>query len=168
MPKEEAIENLASGMKNVLKSIPGDSKLIMENSAGGGHRIGSTAEDLRMLLEKIGSDRVKVCFDTAHAFEAGIIDAYTPERIEKLFDEWEREVSAENIVAVHANDSKTAFNSHNDRHENIGAGYIGLEGFRNLAKERRILEKPWILEVPGFDGEGPDKKNIETLKSCFL
>ena len=87
------------------------------------------------------------------------------ENIKKLFDEWDREVGIENFAALHINDSKTAYNSHNDRHENLGEGYIGLEGFKNLAKEKRINHLPWILEVPGFDGLGPDKKNIELLKS---
>jgi len=166
-PKDEAIENVAQGMRNILKSIPGETRLIMENNAGGGHRIGSTASDMAILLEKVGSERVKVCFDTAHAYEAGTIEEYSPPHIKRLLDEWDREVGVENILVIHANDSKTAYNSHNDRHENIGAGYIGIDGFRTLAKEKRLADKPWILEVPGFDGGGPDKKNIEILKSCF-
>ena len=68
---------------------------------------------------------------------------------------------------MHVNDSKTIFNSHHDRHENIGEGYIGLEGFKNFAKEKRTWDKDWLLEVPGFDNMGPDQKNIEILKSLF-
>jgi deoxyribonuclease-4 len=96
-----------------------------------------------------------------------MIDAYTPAKIEKLFDEWDKEVGIENIVALHVNDSKTAYDSHHDRHENIGEGYIGLAGFKNLAKEKRLAHTAWLLEVPGFDDEGPDKKNVDILKSLF-
>ncbi|KKT90933.1 MAG: putative endonuclease 4, partial [Candidatus Jorgensenbacteria bacterium GW2011_GWA2_45_13] len=60
-----------------------------------------------------------------------------------------------------------AYASHHDRHENIGEGYIGLDGFKALAKEKRLWNKTWLLEVPGFEGEGPDKKNIDIVRSLF-
>lgn len=166
-PKDVAIRHVASGVKAVLKNSPGNSKIILENSAGGGQKLGSSAKEVGEILNFLDSNRVKVCFDTAHAFEAGIIEGYSKENIKKLFDEWDREVGLENLSALHVNDSKTVFNSHHDRHENIGQGYIGLEGFKNLAQEKRINQIPWLLEVPGFDGEGPDKKNVDLLKSLF-
>ncbi len=166
-PKDVAIKHVASGVKAVLKNSPGISKIILENSAGGGQKLGSCAKEVGEILNLIGSNRVKVCFDTAHAFEAGIIEGYSKENIKKLFDEWDREVGLENLSALHVNDSKTVFNSHHDRHENIGQGYIGLKGFKSLAQEKRINQIPWLLEVPGFDGEGPDKENIDLLKSLF-
>ncbi len=166
-PKEEAIKHLVQGVKEVLKKVPGQAKIILENSAGGGQKLGSNAQEVGEILKQINSERAKVCFDTAHAFEAGIIESYTPQNIEKLFDEWDREVGMENFTALHINDSKTAFNSHSDRHENLGEGYIGLSGFKNLTQEKRINNLPWILEVPGFDGLGPDKKNVELLKKCM-
>jgi len=167
LPREQVIDRIAFGMNEALEQAPGEAKLIMENSAGGGHRVGSTAKDLGELLEKLGSERVQICFDTAHAFEAGVIEAYTSKNIKALLREWDEKVGFRNVAVIHANDSKTPYNSHNDRHENIGEGFIGIEGFRNLAKENKLRDKPWILEVPGFDGEGPDRKNVELLKSCF-
>ena len=71
------------------------------------------------------------------------------------------------IYEIHANDSKTAFGSRHDRHDNIGEGHIGIAGFQNLAGEKRLHNIPWILETPGFDEQGPDRKNIETLRVCF-
>ena len=165
--KEEAIKRVVEGGKKILKNVPGDAQLILENSSAGGVKLGSTPEEIGEILKKIDSPRAKVCFDTAHAFEAGVIQYDSPGEIKKTFDIWNREVGLKNIVAIHANDSKTEFGSHNDRHENIGEGYIGLEGFKNLAKEKRLHDKPWILEVPGFEKTGLDKKNIEILKSCF-
>lgn len=168
LPKEDAFRMAVVGMKAVLKATPGGkSRLVIENAAGGGQKIGANAKDIGAIMRAVRSKRVKVCFDTAHAFEAGLIDAYTTSKTKKLFDEWSKEVGMENIVALHVNDSKTAFNSHHDRHENIGEGYIGLAGFNVLAKEKRLHDKAWLLEVPGFTGEGPDRKNIEILKSCF-
>lgn len=167
LPKAEAFRMAVVGMKAVLKAVPGKVQLVIENAAGGGQKIGANAADIGAIMRAVGSKRVRVCYDTAHAFEAGLIDEYTPTKTKKLFDEWGKEVGMENIVALHVNDSKTVFNSHHDRHENIGKGYIGLNGFKVLAQEKRLRDKAWLLEVPGFKGEGPDKKNIEILKGCF-
>jgi len=165
--REEGLKKEVVAMKEVLEHIPGKSFLIMENSAGGGDKIGSNIEEIKYLYEHVNSNRVKMCFDTAHAFEAGLIGDYTKENVKKFFDTWEKEIGLEHMVALHINDSKTVYESHHDRHENIGEGYIGIEGFRMLAKQRRLFDKAWLLEVPGFDDEGPDKKNVEILHSLF-
>jgi AP endonuclease-1 len=96
-----------------------------------------------------------------------LIESYTSRLIKKFFDEFDNLIGLEHLSVLHANDSKTPYNSHHDLHENIGNGYIGLEGFKNLASDKRVRNKPWILEVPGFEHLGPDKKNIELLNSCF-
>lgn len=166
LPKEKALAKVVEAIRLVLKSAPG-ADLIIENTAGGGQKIGSNAEEIGRVIKEVSSPRLKVCFDTAHAYEAGIIDGYTKDNIKKLLNEWNEKVGLDKIIALHVNDSKTKFNSHHDRHENIGEGYIGLEGFKNLAKEKRLYDKAWILEVPGFDGNGPDKKNIDILRNCF-
>lgn len=166
-PRNEAVKNVSEGIKEVLSKVPGKTQLIVENSAGGGQKIGSNAVEIKLILEEAGSDRVKVCFDTAHAYEAGIINDYTPENIKNLFDGWDKEIGMENIVVFHINDSKTPFNSNNDKHENIGAGFIGIRGFANLAKDGRLSGKPWILEVPGFQGGGPDERCVNILKDLF-
>ncbi len=155
-------------MQEVLAQVPGDTWLVMENSSGGGGKLGSTASDLGTIKRLVNSPRVKVCFDTAHAFEAGVLaENVTPENVKKVFDEWDREISLKDLVALHVNDSKTLHNSHTDRHENLGHGHIGLKGFRALAAEKRLHHAAWILEVPGFDNEGPDKENVDILKKCF-
>ena len=68
-------------------------------------------------------------------------------------------------MAVHANDSKTDLGSGKDRHENIGQGYIGDNGFRNILNQELFKEIPFILEVPGVEGNGPDLANINRLKN---
>lgn len=166
MGKDAAIKKAAEAMKKVLKNTPGKTRLIIENTAGGGQKIGATIDEIAALIKLVKSPRVKVCIDTAHAFEAGALD-YSADGIKKFLDECDEKIGLANIAALHLNDSKTFFNSHNDRHENIGEGEIGLAGFKRLAKDERLWDKDWLLEVPGFADEGPDAKNIAILKSLF-
>ena len=164
---EEAEGQVVAAMKMAMKGSAGRSALVIENASGGGGKVGATPEEIGRIMEAIDSARVKVCLDTAHAFEAGLIAKYDGENVERFAEEWRRQIGFENIVALHANDSKTPFDSKSDRHENIGQGHIGLAGFKALARNKHFREKPWILEVPGFTGDGPDKKNVDILKKCF-
>ncbi|MFA5173073.1 MAG: deoxyribonuclease IV [Candidatus Paceibacterota bacterium] len=163
MAKEKGIDFIVSGIKEVLKNVKGKSKLILENDAGGGGKVGGL-EEISAIIKKVKSARVQVCFDTAHAFESGMIKEYSPVEIKTFFSVWDKKIGLEKIALIHANDSKTAADSHHDRHENIGEGKIGLSGFKNLAQVSHFRNIPWILEVPGFDNLGPDKKNIGILR----
>ncbi len=78
--------------------------------------------------------------------------------------EFEDEVGVEQLVAVHANDSKVELGSGRDRHENIGEGHIGIEGFRRIMSHRSFQNAPFLLEVPGLDNKGPDEANVNILK----
>lgn len=167
MPKEAAIKYTVSGMEEILKRASGESWLIMENSAGGGGKLGGSLEEVGEIFQRVGSGRVKFCYDTAHGFEAGIVNEYSAESVKYLVKKIDEEIDIENLVVLHANDSKTTAGSNHDKHANIGEGYIGLDGFKNLAKEKLLRDISWLLEVPGFDDAGPDKKNIEILKGCF-
>lgn len=165
---ENGIKNLAAGIREVLKKVPGDARLLLENSAGGGNKLGKSIEELTEIFTAVGSKRARFCFDTAHAFEAGMIKYDSKESVKDFFNLWEKKIGVENIEVLHANDSKTDFDSHNDRHENIGKGMIGQKGFANLASEKRLREKVWLLEVPGLDDQGPDRENIEKLMAFFV
>jgi apurinic endonuclease APN1 len=165
--RKAALLRAAAAMKQVLKKVAGPAQLIMENS-GSVKKIGGSFDDLAFLFKEVADPRVKICIDTAHALESGMIESYTADNIKAFFDMWEQRVGLEHIVAMHANDSKTPYNSQNDKHENIGEGFIGFEGFRALAREKRIAHTVWFLEVPGFDEQGPDKENVDRLKSCFV
>ncbi len=168
MPKEQALKIVVEQLKQVLRKASGNTQLIIENAAGGGAKIGATFDEIGLIMKQVDSSRVKVCIDTAHAFESGLIEHYTSEEVRQFFHMVEKHVGMENVVALHVNDSKTVFNSKHDRHENLGEGYIGLAAFQTLAKEKSLHNKAWLLEVPGFDGQGPDKKNLDILKKCFL
>jgi deoxyribonuclease-4 len=134
MPKDKAMAQAVKAIQQVLKQVPGKAELVIENAAGGGDKLGANPEDIGSMLRAIGSGRMKVCIDTAHSFEAGSIEKYEPKQLKEFLDRWDKEVGIKNVVALHANDSKTAFNSRHDRHENIGEGFIGLQGFKNLGK----------------------------------
>lgn len=163
-PYDEALKQVVKGMKEVLKNVPGKTQLIMENCAGGGTKIGTNAREIGGLLKAVKSSRVKVCLDTAHSFESGEIMEYTKGNVKTFLDVYDEYVGLDAIACFHINDSKTLAGSFHDRHENIGEGHIGLEGFKNLAADKRMKNLPWIMEVPGFDDEGPDKRNVEILK----
>ena len=80
-------------------------------------------------------------------------------------EEFDREIGLSKLVAVHANDAKVEFGSGVDRHENIGEGYIGTEGFEVIMGHPAFRDVPFILEVPGIDKKGPDKENMDRIKA---
>jgi len=138
--------------------------LILENAAGMGGAIGSKFVELGTIILESGSDRVKVCIDVQHAFAAGH-DVKTRPGLDRMLDEFERGVGLNRLVAIHANDSKCPLGGGIDRHANIGDGHIGRDGFENLLSHPALAEVPFLLEVPGVDDHGPDKENVEILKS---
>ena len=79
-------------------------------------------------------------------------------------EEFDKEIGLSKLVVMHANDSKTPFASGVDRHENIGQGYMGLEGFETIIHHQAFRDLPFLLEVPGIEKKGPDKENVEILK----
>src|SRR3989344_5087095 len=161
--KQPALERSVEGIKTVLKMAPGKARLLIENSAST-KKVGSDLSEIKYLLDGAKDKRVKVCIDTAHSFEAGLVKEYSPAEIDRLLSEIEQIFGLDNLVVLHINDSRTAQGSNHDQHDNIGEGQIGLTGFKNLAKEKRLWDKPWLLEVPGFDEMGPDRRNVEILK----
>jgi deoxyribonuclease-4 len=164
MGLDAVFDQICAACKDVLDATPGDTQLILENSAGSGGTIGSRFADLGRIIRTVGSPRIKVCVDTQHSFAAGY-DLSSAEGLELAMTEFEQEVGFENLVAVHANDSKVELGSGRDRHENIGDGLIGREGFRRIIAHRGFKDAPFLLEVPGMDGKGPDQANVDLLKA---
>jgi deoxyribonuclease-4 len=160
---DAVFEQICRACQDVLQATPSDTLLILENSAGAGGTIGSRFYDLGRILREVGNPRVKVCLDTQHCYAAGY-DVATAEGLELAMTEFENEIGFDQRVAVHANDSKVGLGSGRDRHENIGEGNIGLEGFRRILAHRAFREVPFLLEVPGYDNKGPDQPNVDVLK----
>ena len=161
---EVCLPTIVGHLKRVMeRADPARARLLIENNAGMAGCVGARFEEIRKLLDEVGDPRVAACFDTCHAFASGY-DERTPETARATLDEWDRVVGLDVLEAVHCNDSQTGLGSNRDRHANIGLGEIGEEGFRALLHEPRLSGKPFILEVPGFDGRGPDAANLEILR----
>jgi deoxyribonuclease-4 len=159
---EDRLPTITEHLKRVLeRADPQTSRLLIENNAGTGGSVGARFEELRAMMDALGDPRVGACFDTCHAFASGY-DERTPEAAEATLEEWERVVGK--LEVVHCNDSQAGLGSNRDRHANIGQGEIGAEGFRALLHHPRLASVPFILEVPGFDGKGPDAANMEILR----
>lgn len=163
------LPQLVNGLKIALSKMSPESPFIIENTAGGGGTIGRTLEEINLITDQISSDypEVKICIDTCHAFAAGI-PIHTEEGLNQFVEEFKRRFGLDRLACIHLNDSKNPFNSNKDRHENIGDGFIGNEAFARIFHHPDLQEVPFILEVPGIDGNGPDQINrirVEKLAS---
>jgi deoxyribonuclease-4 len=161
---EAVLSQVVAAVCRILEGSPGDTRLILENSAGMGASVGSRLSELGVIMrEARHGGRVKVCFDTQHAFAAGY-DVATARGLEATLAEFDEQVGLANLVAVHANDSKIPLGGGVDRHENIGEGLIGREGFKVIMGHNAFRDIPFLLEVPGFEKKGPDKENLDILR----
>lgn len=160
---EAALPRIHACLAQVLESDT-DAEVILENSAGAGATIGGTFDELGQIIQACGNHpRLKVCLDTAHAFTSGY-DLRTPEQWNELMQRFDETIGLDRLSVMHFNDSKYDIDTYKDRHENIGDGYIGLEAFRSVVNDSRLQDIAGILEVPGIEGNGPDKENIDRLK----
>ncbi len=160
---EAVLPQTVDAIKTVLDASPDGPCLAVENMAGMGQHIGAKFDELGGILKAVDSPRLKICLDTQHAFAAGY-DLTNPHGIKAMLDELDAGPGSANVVAVHANDSKRVCGSGVDRHDNIGDGFIGEEGFAAIMGDPAFAEVPFFLEVPGFEGKGPDQRNIDILK----
>jgi deoxyribonuclease-4 len=160
---EAVFPRTVDAIRRLLDATPPDAWLIMENSAGMGGSVGARFTELGAIIREVGGHRLKVCLDTQHAFAMGY-ELTTEEGLAAAVAEFDREIGLDNLVAVHANDSKIPLAGVRDRHENIGEGYIGRDGFRRIMAHPALAEVPFVIEVPGFSNLGPDKENLDILK----
>ena len=119
--------------------------VLLETMAGKGSEIGGRFEELKAILDAVGSDRVGVCLDTCHVYDGGY-DIVND--LDGVLAEFDRVVGLERLKALHLNDSKNPFASHKDRHECLGQGSLGLETFRAIVNHPKLKDKPMILETP--------------------
>jgi deoxyribonuclease IV len=139
-------------------------RVLLENTAGAGGTMGVDFEQIAAMIDAVGDDpRVGICLDTCHLFAAGF-DLRTSDGLDGAVRTLDDTCGLERLVMLHLNDSMTPLGSNRDRHDNIGEGHIGRDGFRHIVNHPAFAELPGILEVPGFDGNGPDARNIAILK----
>ncbi len=164
--EDQAIEAVSQGIQQALQKVRNDVVLLLENTAGQGSEIGSTFEQLSAILERVDDhQRVGVCLDTAHSFEAGY-DLSRKEGIERTLESFDKLVGLKRIHLLHLNDSKTPLGSKKDRHWHIGKGLIGLEGFRYLINHPLLKHLPGIMETPRKDTV-EDIRNMKAIRSLI-
>ena len=159
--REGGIERNAEAIAEALAAVPGQTRILLELTAGAGTSVGGTFEELRSIIAGIPEphrSRVGVCFDTCHAWVAGYDLAGDFEGVWIRADDT---FGVHRVELFHLNDARTLFGSRLDRHANIGEGTIGLEPFRRIMKEDRFRSVPKILETPkGDDGVTADRMNL--------
>ena len=137
--------------------------LLLETGAGGKGSVGSSPEELGRLLAEL-PETAGVCLDTAHMFAAGY-PIHTREGRDRFLAEVDHRVSLARVGLVHLNDSRSPLGSRRDRHENVGEGAIGAEGLALWVRHPGLRAVPFVLETPGFDDQGPDRKNLRMAKA---
>lgn len=119
--------------------------VLLETMAGKGSEIGGRFEEIRDILQAVGSDQVGVCLDTCHVYDGGY-DIVGD--LDGVLAEFDRVIGLDRLKALHVNDSKNPFASHKDRHACLGEGSLGLETFRQIVNHPVLKDKPMILETP--------------------
>ena len=150
---QAGIDYIAAALKNALRhDYP--VTVLLETMAGKGSEIGGRFEELRDILDAVGSENVGVCLDTCHVYDGGY-DIVND--LNGVLAEFDRVIGLDRLHALHLNDSKNPFASHKDRHECLGKGSLGLETFRRIVNHPQLKDKPMILEtpneLPGYAGE---------------
>ena len=141
---EAGIDYIAQALKKALE--PGyPVTVLLEAMAGKGSEVGGRFEELKAIIDAVGSDHVGVCLDTCHIYDAGY-DIVND--LDGVLAEFDRVVGLDRLKALHINDSKNPFASHKDRHECIGQGSLGVSTFANIINHPILKDKPMILETP--------------------
>ena len=165
---EDGLERFVRNLDSAISlSETGTVRVLIETTAGQGTNLGSKFEEISFILsESHYRDRLGVCFDTSHAFAAGY-DLRTPETYEETFSLFDQIIGVKRLKFFHLNDSKRPLGSRVDRHEHIGKGEIGLQGFRLLLNDPRFQDHPMVLETPKGKDLKEDKKNLRVLRSLI-
>ena len=159
---ETGIE-LIAGLLNEILTPEISTTVLLETMSGKGSEVGGTFEELRAIIDKVSlSDKLGVCLDTCHVYDAGY-DIVGD--LDGVLNEFDRIIGLDRLKAIHINDSKNPYGSHKDRHEVIGGGSIGTESFSRIINHPRLRHLPFFLEtpneIPGYAEE------ISLLKSLY-
>ena len=159
--EKEAVKMVIDGIKKILDGYKGSCKFLVEISAGTGMIIGDDFKEIAQIIKGVKKP-IGVCFDTCHAFASGY-NLRTRAAVKKTFKEFDKSIGIGKLKLIHANDSKTDLGSHRDRHEHIGKGKIGLEGFWQILHEPKLKNVNILIETPK-ESEKSDVNNIKLLK----
>ncbi len=158
----QGLRMVIDGLKQALDTNTYQTKLLIENSAGQGYTIGGKFERLSEILDKVGNSELGVCLDTAHLFASGY-DISNEGAVINIIDKFSSIVGLHRLKLLHGNDSKVGLGERKDRHEHIGKGKIGIEGFRAIVNEPRLKDIDIIIETP-LEKVADDIENLKRLK----
>ena len=148
-------------MLNRILSPDQETIVLLETMAGKGSEIGRTFEELKAIIDGVEvKEKLGVCWDTCHLYDAGYDLVNDLDGVIEKFDEV---IGLDKLYAIHINDSKNPFNSHKDRHEKIGQGSLGVEAFERIINHPKLRHLPFYLETPQEEDEGY-RQEIELLK----
>lgn len=135
--------------------------VLLETMAGKGSEIGRSFDEIKQIIDGVKlNSKLGVCLDTCHVYDAGY-DIL--QKLDDVLDEFDNVIGLDRLKAIHINDTKNPFESHKDRHEKIGEGYLGSGAFENIINNERLKDLPFYLETPNeLDGY---EKEIAYLKS---
>ena len=160
---EVGFERIINACNVSLSKVKNNVMLLLENTAGTKNSMGSSFEDIQHIVDRISErERVGVCFDTCHGFAAGY-DLRNTEAVQKTLESFDKILGIRLLKAIHINDSKGKLSSHIDRHEHIGMGFIGNEGFKAILHHQSLKDLPFILETP-IDNRRDDVGNLRKVR----
>lgn len=160
---EKGIELIADMLNSLLKEEQ-TTTVLLETMAGKGTEVGRNFEEIQSIIERVNlSHKVGVCLDTCHVYDAGY-DIVND--IDGVINEFDKIIGINKLKAIHLNDSKNPFESHKDRHEKIGEGYIGIEAITRIINHPKLKHLPFFLETPNeLSGYA---KEIEILRNNYI
>lgn len=154
---ERGIERVVDALDHVNAVFDETPVILLENTSGKRNDVGSTFKELGVIIARAESERIGVCLDTCHAYTRGY-DVATRDGLGEMLNEIDRHVGLERLHLVHLNDSRDPLGSRLDRHEHIGLGEIGEDGFR-VIMHSRLREVPMVMETPA-DERRTDRDNM--------
>jgi deoxyribonuclease-4 len=159
---ETGITQIANALNQLLKPEM-NTTVLLETMAGKGSEVGGTFEELAEIIARVECrEKLGVCFDTCHTWDAGYDLVNDFDGVLKHFDDV---IGLNRLKAIHFNDSKNPCGSHKDRNEKLGQGFIGMEAMKRIAQHPLLQGLPFILETPN-DDEGY-MEEIQTVKEWF-
>ena len=170
--RDTAAKRVAKAIVAALRAVEGETKLLVENTAGAGHQMGRTAAEVGAILEQVPDklrERTGYGLDTCHLFASGYDISASPTALTGVIDEFE-EACGEPPAFFHLNDSEGELRSNRDRHVLIGDGTLGKEPFKWLLHDHRAANVPLILETPqknyeiADDDPTPDPWDVKMIK----
>jgi deoxyribonuclease-4 len=164
--EEQGLQRIAAAIDRIHRETPKlQAAMVLEVTAGQGTALASKFEHFAAILEQVEEpERLGFCLDTCHLLAAGY-DFRTRQGYAQMLAAWDDLVGIARLRAIHLNDSKKDLGSRVDRHEHIGQGYIGTQGFEFLLNDPRLSDLPMVLETPKEDGA--DVRNLATLRSLI-